>query len=59
VSVAAVGEYGIHDVCLSLPCLVGSLGIVKVLELNLAPEEIEKLKQSAALLKEHLNELNL
>lgn len=43
--------YGIKDVCLSLPCVVGKSGIKKILRLELSPVEQEQLKASADALK--------
>lgn len=52
VSVFMEGQFGINDVCLSLPSLVGKSGVKEVMNIELSPEEIEKLKESAAKLKE-------
>ncbi|MBP7050061.1 MAG: L-lactate dehydrogenase [Phycisphaerae bacterium] len=41
------GEYGIHDVCLSVPCVVGEHGVVRIIDAKLAPEEQEALQRSA------------
>jgi L-lactate dehydrogenase len=46
------GEYGLENVCLSLPTVVGREGVVQVLELPLAEEELESLRHSAAVLQE-------
>lgn len=45
------GEYGLEDVCLSVPCLVGSGGMERILEGDLFPEEKEKLHSSAKVLQ--------
>jgi L-lactate dehydrogenase len=37
------GPYGIHDVALSLPSVVGDAGVERVLELKLAPNELDGL----------------
>ncbi len=47
VSTLLRGEYGIHDICLSVPCIVGENGIVRIIDAHLAPEEQEALKRSA------------
>lgn len=57
VSVPLDGQYGIRNVSLSLPCVLGRAGIVRVLEPRLEPEEREKLLASAAVLKKALGEL--
>ena len=41
------GECGIDGVSLSLPCVVGALGVERVLPFALAPQEQEALKRSA------------
>ena len=41
------GAYGITDVCLSLPCVVGERGIHRVLQPALSPTEFDLLRQSA------------
>jgi len=51
VSAPAWGEYGISNVWIGLPCIVGQGGIREVIELNLADHEIKKLRDSAALIK--------
>ncbi len=47
VSTLLQGEYGIHDVCLSVPCIVGQNGIVRIIDARLTPEEQEALSRSA------------
>ncbi|MFW5733673.1 MAG: L-lactate dehydrogenase [Oceanidesulfovibrio sp.] len=54
VSSLVQGSYGIEDVCLSLPSVVGSSGIAGVLDAQLAPEEVEALRRSAAVLREQI-----
>jgi L-lactate dehydrogenase len=51
------GEYGMRDVCLSLPTIVNRSGIFQVLHLNLSPEEEGKLQKSAAVLRETIAKL--
>lgn len=46
------GQYGMEDVCLSLPTIVGREGVVQVLELPLEEEEIDGLRRSAEVLKD-------
>jgi L-lactate dehydrogenase len=46
------GQYGLENVCLSLPTIVGREGVVQVLELPLDDDEVRGLRQSAAVLKE-------
>lgn len=59
VSVHLDGLYGLNDVALSIPTVVGSNGAEKVLDIPLSEEEREKLLTSAAELKKVIDELNL
>lgn len=45
------GEYGIHDVSLSVPAIVGRGGVERVVPIELSPEEKEALQASADTLK--------
>jgi malate dehydrogenase len=47
VSVMLTGQYGIHDVAMSLPAMVGEDGIERVLEPKLTDEQVALLKSSA------------
>jgi L-lactate dehydrogenase len=47
VSTLVQGEYGIRDVCLSLPAVVGRQGVQRVLPVPLAPDEVAALQRSA------------
>jgi len=53
------GQYGLSDVCLSLPTVINRRGIARVLELGLDATEIEKLSHSAAILSASIKELGL
>jgi L-lactate dehydrogenase len=55
VSTLVPDYYGINDVCLSMPAVVGANGIERVLKPQLADAEREKLILSAAILKEVLD----
>jgi len=48
------GEYGINNVALSLPCIIGSHGIKRVLTDTLGNSEFDKLKETEIFLKECL-----
>lgn len=41
------GEYGLNDLCIGVPCILGKNGIEKIVEIDLSNEEIEKMKSSA------------
>lgn len=46
------GPYDMEDVCLSLPTIVGSEGVIQVLDLPLSEDELAGLRQSASVLRE-------
>jgi L-lactate dehydrogenase len=48
------GEYGIKDVCLSVPCVVSPKGAERVIEGKLTPEELQALSASATVLQKTL-----
>lgn len=52
VSTLVDGHYGLSDVCLGLPCIVGAGGIKRVLEIPLNDEELSMLVSSAKKLKD-------
>ena len=51
VSVPAAGEYGIGDVVLSMPCVIGRGGVERQLLLTLSEDEQRLLQRSAAVLE--------
>jgi malate dehydrogenase len=56
------GEYGLEDIYLGVPVVLGRNGIEKVIELELLPDEKELLYQSARSVKEvmvALDDMNL
>lgn len=57
VSTLLDGEYGLKDVCLSVPCIVAQSGVVRIMEGKLANEEMLALRASAFVIKERLTEL--
>lgn len=57
VSTLINGRYGINDVCLSLPAVIGGHGIEKEVAPALTDEEIAKLQASAEALKKVINSL--
>jgi L-lactate dehydrogenase len=58
VSTLMAGQYGLRDVSLSTPCIVGSRGVESVIELRLNPDEQNALENSAAILKEAYAQLS-
>jgi len=57
VSARLDGEYGLRDVCISVPCVVGRAGIERIIEADLTPEEKTLLARSAATLQARIAEL--
>jgi L-lactate dehydrogenase len=57
VSTYLEGEYGLHDVCLGIPCVVGQGGVKRILQTKLYPEEQSALEQSAQILKDGITSL--
>lgn len=54
VSTLQTGLYGIADVCLSVPTIVGRGGVKQQIEMKLADDELQALRRSAQVLKETL-----
>ena len=46
-SVLLDGEYGLSDLCIGVPVILGRNGIEKIVEIDLNESEMEKLKESA------------
>jgi malate dehydrogenase len=42
------GEYGLEDISIGVPCIIGKDGIEKVVELELTEAEKAKIQESAA-----------
>jgi L-lactate dehydrogenase len=59
VSTLLNGEFGIRDVCLSVPSIVSNNGVSKIIESNLNDQELTSLSASATILMTALNKLNL
>ena len=57
VSTLMDGRYGISDVCLSLPAVIGSNGIVKEVSPKLTEAEVEKLQASAKALRTVIDQI--
>ncbi len=53
------GLYGVGDLCMSVPAVVGQSGAEKVLEIEMSPRESEAFHQSAKTLKEVADQLGL
>jgi L-lactate dehydrogenase len=57
VSTLMQGDYGLKDVYLSLPAIVGRRGVERVLDLPLSQEEVVGLHRSAGVLRETMENL--
>lgn len=53
------GEYGIDDVVLSMPAIVGAYGMETPIPISLDEKEVEKLKESANILREISEQIEL
>ena len=51
VSTLMTGQYGLHEVSLSTPCIIGCCGVESVIELRLNPAEQQALEASATVLR--------
>ena len=56
-SVVLQGEYGINDVALGVPAILGRNGVEEIVEYDLNEDERALLKKSAEILKERIREL--
>lgn len=59
VSCHAEGHYGLGNVCIGLPCVLGRSGVETVLDIPLSQAERQQLHASAQTLQRALDELNL
>ncbi len=57
VSTLLEGEYGITDVCLGVPSVIGQGGVKEIVEAPLFPQEVAALQNSANILKVALTEI--
>ena len=58
VSTLLTGQYGIADIFLSLPCILGAGGAERILTPALTTEEVAALQGSAAVLADALRALD-
>ena len=59
VSSVIQGRYGVDEICLGLPSVLGKNGIETVLDLPLSYEERKRLESSAAKLRTLLDEMKI
>ncbi|MBN1816225.1 MAG: L-lactate dehydrogenase [Sedimentisphaerales bacterium] len=57
VSAMLEGEYGLTDICLSVPCVIGRNGIAAIIESDLPEKEKRGLYASAVVLREILDQI--
>lgn len=57
VSSLSNGHYGIDDICLGFPAVVGKDGVEKLLDIPLSPEEQSALENSAAEMRQYLSKI--
>ncbi len=57
VSIMLEGEFGLRNVCLSVPCIVSARGVEKIIESPLPENELAALSSSAATLKQAIEQL--
>ncbi|NQT18441.1 MAG: L-lactate dehydrogenase [Planctomycetes bacterium] len=53
------GEYGLEDLCLSVPVVLGRPGIRMTIEMPISPEEQERLRESAKVIRQTLDDIGL
>lgn len=58
VSTLLTGEYGVEDVCLSVPAVVSRVGVERIVEGELSAEERKTLSRSALILRDTLEKLH-
>ena len=51
-SVLLEGEYGLNDICIGVPCIIGANGVENIVDLKLNDDEMNLLKNSAEKVKE-------
>ena len=59
VSSLLTGEYGIKDICLGVPCVIGSNGVEQILEIPLSKSEHDSLMRSASILHSTFRNLGI
>lgn len=51
-SVLLEGEYGLNDICIGVPCIIGANGVENIVDLKLNDDEMNLLRNSAEKVKE-------
>ncbi len=56
-SVLLQGEYGLRDIFLGVPVVLGARGVEKIIELKLAPDELAQLQKAAEIVRETVSKV--
>jgi L-lactate dehydrogenase len=59
VSTVLEGEYGLNQVCLGIPAIVGEAGVERIMEWDLPPTERSALENSACILRDAIIQLGV
>ena len=59
VSAHLSGQYGLSEICLGVPCVIGASGIEEILEIPLSEQEKKKLLLSASVMRSTLDTLKI
>ena len=59
VSSMVSGHYGISDLCLGMPCILGSDGVQDILDIPLSEDEMAQLQSSAKKMRALLDEIGM
>ncbi len=51
------GEYGLNDIAMGVPCVLGSQGVESIIELSLNEQERRAFDESAAMIRKDLEAL--
>jgi L-lactate dehydrogenase len=57
VSTLVESDFGINDVCLSVPCVVSDSGVTRIIESPLSSEELNSMSHSAEVLRKAINSI--
>jgi len=57
VSTLVESDFGIKDVCLSVPCVVSDSGVTRIIESPLTSIELDSLSNSASILRKAIDSL--
>ena len=59
VSTLLNGEYGLHDICISIPCILSQYGVEQIIEERLTENELKALVRSADVLRKVYEEVHV